>query len=161
MADLPAERVTAGKPAFTYTGCDCFGPFQVKHGRGTIQRYGCMFSCFNTRAIHIEKLNTMEADSFINCFRRFIARSGTPQILYSDNGTNFVGAYNKMTRAHQEHFHAFLTGVPMELRFNPPKLRIKVVSGSAWCVLSDEYSQELWNKSLDSLMKFWVRCFAK
>ena len=100
MADLPAERVTAGKPAFTYTGCDCFGLFQVKHGRGTIQRYGCVFSCFNTRAIHIEKQNTMDADSFINCFRRFIARRGTPQILYSDNETNFVGAYNKMSRAH-------------------------------------------------------------
>ena len=105
MADLHEERVTVGKRAFTYTGCGCFWPFQVRHGRGTIQRYGCVFSCFNTRAIHFEKLNIMKADSFINCFRRFIARRGMPQILYYDNGTNFVGAYNQMTRAHQEHFH--------------------------------------------------------
>ena len=26
-----------------------------------------------------------------------------------------------MTRAHQKHFHAFLTGVLVEWRFNPPK----------------------------------------
>ena len=42
-------------------------------------------------------LDTMETDSFINCMRRFIARRGHPEVLFSDNGTNFVGAYNQST----------------------------------------------------------------
>ena len=38
MADLPADRVTAGKPPFTNVGVDCLGPFFVKNGRqkGTV-----------------------------------------------------------------------------------------------------------------------------
>ena len=30
MADLPEDRVTPGKPPFSYIGVDCFGPFMVK-----------------------------------------------------------------------------------------------------------------------------------
>ena len=78
----------------TYVGTDCFGPYHVKYRQGDILRYGCLFTCFSTRAIHLEMLYTMEADSFINCIRRFIARRGHPEVLFSDNGTNFVGAYN-------------------------------------------------------------------
>ncbi|XP_046555299.1 uncharacterized protein LOC124264595 [Haliotis rubra] len=57
MADLPSDRVTAGHPPFTYVGVDCFGPFEVKRGRALVKRYGCLFTCLTTRAIHIEKLN--------------------------------------------------------------------------------------------------------
>ena len=39
MADLPPERIQSGKPAFTYVGTDCFGPYHVKYRRGEILRY--------------------------------------------------------------------------------------------------------------------------
>ena len=32
MADLPGDRVTPGKPTFSFVGVDCFGPFLVKRG---------------------------------------------------------------------------------------------------------------------------------
>ena len=32
MADLLGDRVTPGKPTFSFIGVDCFGPFLVKRG---------------------------------------------------------------------------------------------------------------------------------
>ena len=93
MADLPAGRLEQDekmKP-FAHVGIDCFGPFYVKQGRAEVKRYGCVFTCMNLRAVHIEKLNSLETDTFINAFRRFMARRGNPVKVWSDNGTNFVG----------------------------------------------------------------------
>ena len=44
----------------------------------------------NSRAIHLELATSLEADCFINVFRRFVNRRGPPKFMYSDNGTNFV-----------------------------------------------------------------------
>ena len=71
MADLPPERTQFGKPPFSYVGLDCFGPLYVKLNRAQIKRYGCIFTCLNTRAVHIEKLDDLSTDSFINGLRRF------------------------------------------------------------------------------------------
>ena len=98
MADLPPERSEPGNPPFTYVGLDCFGPFYVKLGRSEIKRYGCIFTCLNTRAVHIEKLNNMSSECFINALTRFTARRGTPEKFWSDNGTNFRGAYTELAR---------------------------------------------------------------
>ena len=91
MSDLPEERLRRVQP-FNHVGIDCFGPFYIQQGRHQVKRYGCVFTCMNYRAVHIEKLNTLETDSFINAFRRFMARRGKPSKVWSDNGTNFVGA---------------------------------------------------------------------
>ena len=90
MADLPKDRVNANQPPFTNSGIDCFGPFFVKRGRSIEKRYGCIFTCLVMRAIHIEMLHSMEADSFINALMRFKSRRGVPKTIRSDNGTNFV-----------------------------------------------------------------------
>jgi len=99
MADLPEERLTSAKPPFTFIGMDCFGPFAVKFGRAEVKRWGCLYTCLTTRAIHIEKVDSMETDSFLNGYRRFQSRRGTPSKIYCDNGTNFVGAHTELTRA--------------------------------------------------------------
>lgn len=51
MADLPADRLTP-TPPFTYYGVDDFGPWYVKEGRKEIKRYGVLFTCLVTIAIH-------------------------------------------------------------------------------------------------------------
>ena len=51
------------------------------------------------RAIHIEKLDSLEADSFINAFVRICARRGVPEKVRSDNGTNFVGGEKELREA--------------------------------------------------------------
>ena len=73
MADLPPERVVPGQPPFHCVGFDVFGPFHVNQGRSIVKRYGVVYSCFSTRAVHIEMLPSLGTDTFINGFMRFIS----------------------------------------------------------------------------------------
>ena len=95
MADLPTDRLEPAAP-FTYSAVDFFGPFYVKEGRKELKRYGVLFTCMTSRAVHLETANTMNTDSFINAYRRFIGRRGPVLQLRSDQGTNFVGARNEL-----------------------------------------------------------------
>lgn len=101
MANLPLER-TSPSPPFTYCGMDCFGPFIIKQGRKEHKRYGLLFTCFSSRAIHIEMLDNMSTDAFINSLRCFIALRGTVRQIKCDQGTNFVGAKNELTNTLKE-----------------------------------------------------------
>lgn len=56
-----------------------------------VKRYGVLYTFLVTRAVHIEVAYSMDTDSVINLMRRFIARGGTPELMRTDNGTNFVG----------------------------------------------------------------------
>lgn len=94
MSDLPVER-TEPLPPFTYCGMDCFGPFWTKQGRKLQKRYGLLFSCFCSRAIHIEMLEDMSTDTFINRLRCFSALRGAVRQIKCDQGTNFMGAKNE------------------------------------------------------------------
>ena len=92
MAPLPTSRVTACENPFASTGVDYFGPLMVKRGRSMVKRYGCVFTCLAIRAVHVEIAHSLDAESFLCAFSRFTARRGLPTNMYSDNGTNFVGA---------------------------------------------------------------------
>ena len=75
MTDLPKER-TKEAPPFTYFGLNVFGHFLIKERGTEIKRHGIVFTCLVRRAVHLEVCNSMETDSFIQAFRRFIGRSG-------------------------------------------------------------------------------------
>ena len=101
MADLPKDRLEP-TPPFTYCAVDYFGPWYIKKGRSEHKRYGVLFTCMASRAIHLEVAHTLDADSFINAYRRFVGRRGPVRQLRSDQGTNFVGAKNELKKALQE-----------------------------------------------------------
>ena len=99
MADLPLERVRGDVHPFTHTGVDYFGPFIVSHGRKNEKRWGVVFSCFVSRAIHLEISHSLNTDSFLNCLRRFVARRGNVISITSDNGTNLVGGQKDLKKS--------------------------------------------------------------
>ncbi len=109
MADLPQERLSESPP-FTYCGADMFGPFTIKERRSELKRYVILFTCFSSRAIHLETTISMDTDSFINALRRFIARRGVVRSVRSDNGGNFVGADNELKKALSELDHDKIRG---------------------------------------------------
>ena len=101
MADLPEDRVKS-TPPLPYCGMDCFGPFTVKERRNELKRYAVIFTCMSSRAVHIEQLGDMKTGAFINALRCFTVIRGPIQQIRSDQGSNFVGARNKLARAMKE-----------------------------------------------------------
>lgn len=101
MGDLPKRRVTPAPPFYT-TGVDYAGPFQVKdrQGRGcrVTKAYVAVFVCFATRALHLELVSDLTKEAFLAALKRFVGRRGKPDKVYSDNGTNFKGAFHELAK---------------------------------------------------------------
>lgn len=96
MADLPLSRTLPDNPPFTYVGVDYFGPIETKRSRATVKKYGVLFTCLVIRAVHIELAHSLDTDSCIAALRRFMCRRGQVKEMFSDNGTNFVGAEREL-----------------------------------------------------------------
>ena len=105
MSDIPKERLANNCKPFSHTGVDFFGPISVKLSRktransATAKRYGALFTCLTTRAIHIEVCNDLSTDPFILASRRFKARRGQVKSIHCDNGTNFKGGERELEQA--------------------------------------------------------------
>ncbi len=99
MGLLPAER-TSPSPPFSVVGMDFAGPFQLKRGHTrkpvVVKAYVCLFICMATKAIHLEVCSSLETEEFLAAFHRFSHRRGTPEVVFSDNGSNFVGARKEL-----------------------------------------------------------------
>ena len=90
--ELPADRVNFVRP-FHSTGVDYTGHFFVKTEAGnSMKTYVLIFTCMNTRAVHLELLDSMNTNSFILAFIRFSNRYGVPKVVYSDNAKTFISA---------------------------------------------------------------------
>ncbi|XP_071056054.1 uncharacterized protein [Onthophagus taurus] len=119
MADLPKYRVSALK-AFSVVGIDYAGPFLIsmRRCRGTIsvKGYVCIFVCSATKAIHLELVSDMSTEAFIASLRRFVSRRGRCELIFSDNGTNFVGANRRL----EEMANTAKVKLGLNWQFNPP-----------------------------------------
>lgn len=100
MGELPLSRLDIETPPFTHTAVDYFGPIEVSRHRGKpIKRWGALFACAVTRAVYVDVASSMSSDDFLLVFRRFIGLYGRPRHIYSDNGTNFIGAERELRDA--------------------------------------------------------------
>ncbi|XP_026729604.1 uncharacterized protein LOC113495194 [Trichoplusia ni] len=98
MGQLPKSRVTPARP-FYHTGVDFAGPINLRTSKGRGHQYKgyiCVFVCMATKAIHLEVISDLTAHGFIAGFKRFVARRGFVADIWSDNGTNFVGASREL-----------------------------------------------------------------
>jgi len=54
MGNLPPARTKNNMRAFSAVGLNYFGPINVKIGEKLEKRYGVVFTCLTTRAVHLE-----------------------------------------------------------------------------------------------------------
>ena len=57
----------------------------------TTKRYGTLFICLTTTAVHLEVATSLSTEDFLMTLCRFLALYGTPASIISDNGTDFIG----------------------------------------------------------------------
>lgn len=131
FGELPGFRVKESKP-FCHTSMDFGGPIHVvpqrRRGVHSIKTYICLFVCLVTKAVHLELACDLSTESFLNCLKRFISRRGPVAMLYSDNGTNFVGAKSYLDNMYQlldsEEYKDKFANVArenrIEIKFFPP-----------------------------------------
>ena len=76
------------------------------------------------RAVHLEVAHNLTTDSLLQALRRFISRRGKPRQIYSDKGTNFVGAEKTLRDSlqlwNQSQIHDYLRQHEIRWSFNPP-----------------------------------------
>lgn len=99
MGQLPAARVTPTRP-FKCSGVDYAGPIKVRTSKGrghhAYKGYICLFVCMATKAVHIEVVSDLTTQGFLAAFKRFVSRRGHCTDIWSDNGTNFLGASKEL-----------------------------------------------------------------
>ncbi|XP_076299894.1 uncharacterized protein LOC143218549 [Lasioglossum baleicum] len=127
MGQLPAPRVTPALP-FHSTGVDYAGPIWLRttSGRGhkAYKGFLAVFVCLVTKAVHLEVVFDYTAQAFLAAFRRFVSRLCAH--LYSDCGTNFLGADRELRRlftaSSQENrsLRSLMLDLRIQWHFNPP-----------------------------------------
>jgi len=99
MGQLPMERVTPDA-VFNRVGVDYAGPVYIKYGHvrkpTIVKAYVCVFVSLSVKAVHLELVSDLTTEAFIAALRRFIARRGKPTLLWSDHGSNFIGAAREL-----------------------------------------------------------------
>lgn len=115
-AALPADRVNLVK-AFQVTGVDLAGPLFLQDGSKV---WICLFTCAVYRCVHFELVTALSTAAFLLALERFISRRGRPATIYSDNGTNFVGAANMFKTMDWERIVRETGSRRIQWKFNPP-----------------------------------------
>ncbi|XGW18756.1 hypothetical protein V3C99_002953 [Haemonchus contortus] len=97
MPTLPKQRTSRSRP-FQNVGIDYLGPLSYRSVYSAINKvWICLITCMATRAVHLELIMNNTVQEFLLAFRRFIARRGTPDLIYSDNATTFRAADDAIT----------------------------------------------------------------
>ena len=92
--------------------------------RSTQKRWGFLFTCLTTRAVHFEVVPSMDTSSCVMAIERLRARRGIPSVLWSDNGTNFIVSETELLQNISSWNHQVLSETLVKRRIfwkvNPP-----------------------------------------
>ena len=95
LGQLPIEYVTPDH-VFDKVGVDYAGPFYIKYGHvrkpTVVKTYAGVFVSLSVKAVHLELVSELTTEAFLACLRHFISRRGKLTLIWTDHGTNFVGA---------------------------------------------------------------------
>lgn len=116
-AALPPSRTETSNKVFQCTGVDLAGPLVLKGGE---KAWIVLFTCAVYRCIHLDFVTSLSTDAFLNAFERFINIRGRPSVMYSDNGTNFVGAVNLFDKLNWKTIEQSANVKRIKWVFNPP-----------------------------------------
>ena len=104
MGNLPLARVSLSRP-FLNVGVDFCGPLYIKEkrfrNRNKIKVYVAVFVCMGSKAVHLELVSNLTTEAFIASLKRLFSRRGKSKTIYSDNGTNFVGASRELVELYK------------------------------------------------------------
>ncbi|KAK6108680.1 hypothetical protein QQG55_32970 [Brugia pahangi] len=78
MADLPASRTTRSRP-FARVGLDYLGPVNIRSDNGLTKRWVALFTCFTTRAVHLEVVKLFQPKAF-TCFQKIYSKTRLSRI---------------------------------------------------------------------------------
>jgi len=116
---LPKDRVSNTTP-FATTGIDYTGHFFIKSDSGASKYYILIFTCFVTRAIHLEVVDSMSTEAFVLAMIRFCNRFGIPRVVYSDNAKSFICGGNILSEIFlSDSFRSKFDPYKIEFRLNP------------------------------------------
>ncbi|GFW77336.1 integrase catalytic domain-containing protein [Trichonephila clavipes] len=96
---------------------DLAGPLHLKDRR---KGWVVLFTCAVFRAVHFELITSLSTAAFLQSLRRFISRRGRPTIIYSDNGTNFVGSNSTLNSIDWDVVMSKANIQKIKWKFNPP-----------------------------------------
>ena len=119
-APLPACRVKE-TPAFSNTGVDFAGPLTIRASptSQSTKVWIVLFTCYVTRAVHLDVVPDMSTSAFIRCMKRFSARRGVPTRFISDNGKTFKAAAKYLDLVFKDgDVKEHLTGLGVTWQFN-------------------------------------------
>ena len=81
--------------------------------------YLALYACSLTRGVYLDLLTGLGTDEFLTSLKRFIARRGAPQIIYSDNGATFKAAAKWLRQVQaDENVHNYLAQHSIKWQFN-------------------------------------------
>ena len=124
-ASLPEER-TIGERPYQAIGLDFAGTVAYKKSEKVCGKaYILLFTCSLTHALCLELLPDQSLELFLPTLKRFFARRGQPDKIYSDNFSIFLAASRWLKKAmRSEKVHDYLSSNNIKWQFN--------VSRAAW-----------------------------
>ncbi|GBP75571.1 hypothetical protein EVAR_43477_1 [Eumeta japonica] len=146
-----ARRAVEGsRTSFQLLGDRLLRPDDRHGGTKDGETMGVLITCLTTRAVHLEIAASLTPSSAILALRRFMARRGTPTVMYSDNATNFTKANKELKEAALE-VEKYATAKRIVWKFIPPgaphmggawERMIRTIKSSLYAVLKERKPRE-------------------